>query len=250
VGLLIVVNQLGIDWSKAQWLVAALSVGLGFGLQEIVANFVAGIIILFERPVRIGDTVTVGGVSGTVSRIRIRATTILDWDRKELIIPNKSFVTDPVVNWTLSDLTTRVVVPIGIAYGADPQQALTVMETTVRENPLILKDPRRRSCSSVLATVPLTSSCACSPRIWVIQWPCVISFIWPWNVPSEKPASRFPFRNATCTCARSPRKLPSGCVHCRRTRLRIVTKPLSSRYRTVTESLHTSPQTPAADAFV
>ncbi|HET7688577.1 MAG TPA: mechanosensitive ion channel domain-containing protein [Candidatus Macondimonas sp.] len=141
VGLLIVVNQLGIDWSKAQWLVAALSVGLGFGLQEIVANFVAGIIILFERPVRIGDTVTVGGVSGTVSRIRIRATTILDWDRKELIIPNKSFVTDPVVNWTLSDLTTRVVVPIGIAYGADPQQALTVMETTVRENPLILKDP-------------------------------------------------------------------------------------------------------------
>ena len=140
-GLLVVVNQLGIDWSKAQWLVAALSVGLGFGLQEIVANFVAGLIILFERPVRIGDTVTVGGVSGTVSRIRIRATTILDWDRKELIIPNKSFVTDPVVNWTLSDLTTRVVVPIGIAYGADPQQALTVMETTVRENPLILKDP-------------------------------------------------------------------------------------------------------------
>jgi potassium efflux system protein len=141
VGLLIVVNQLGIDWSKAQWLVAALSVGLGFGLQEIVANFVAGIIILFERPVRIGDTVTVGGVSGTVSRIRIRATTILDWDRKELIIPNKSFVTDPVVNWTLSDLTTRVVVPIGIAYGADPQQALTIMEATVRENPLLLKDP-------------------------------------------------------------------------------------------------------------
>ena len=141
VGLLIVVNQLGIDWSKAQWLVAALSVGLGFGLQEIVANFVAGIIILFERPVRIGDTVTVGGVSGTVSRIRIRATTILDWDRKELIIPNKSFVTDPVVNWTLSDLTTRVVIPIGIAYGADPQQALTVMEAIIRENPLILKDP-------------------------------------------------------------------------------------------------------------
>jgi potassium efflux system protein len=83
----------------------------------------------------------VGGVSGTVSRIRIRATTILDWDRKELIIPNKSFVTDPVVNWTLSDLTTRVVIPIGIAYGSDPQKALTVMETTAMENPLVLKDP-------------------------------------------------------------------------------------------------------------
>jgi potassium efflux system protein len=141
VGLLIVVNQLGIDWSKAQWLVAALSVGLGFGLQEIVANFVAGIIILFERPVRIGDTVTVGGVSGTVSRIRIRATTIVDWDRKELIVPNKSFVTDPIVNWTLSDLMTRVVIPIGIAYGADPQKALTVMEAVVHQNPLVMKDP-------------------------------------------------------------------------------------------------------------
>lgn len=141
VGLVVVVNQLGIDWSKAQWLVAALSVGLGFGLQEIVANFVAGIIILFERPIRIGDTVTVGGVSGTVSRIRIRATTILDWDRKELIVPNKSFVTDSIINWTLSDLVTRTIIPVGIAYGSDTQKALSVMETVIHDNALILKEP-------------------------------------------------------------------------------------------------------------
>jgi potassium efflux system protein len=74
--------------------VAALSVGLGFGLQEIVANFVSGLVILFERPVRVGDTVTVGQLTGTVSRVRIRATTITDWDRKEIIVPNKSFITE------------------------------------------------------------------------------------------------------------------------------------------------------------
>lgn len=141
IGLLVVVNQLGVDWSKAQWLVAALSVGLGFGLQEIVANFVSGIILLFERPVRIGDTVTVGGVSGTVTRIRIRATTIQDWDRKELIVPNKSVITDAIINWTLSDPVTRIIIPVGIAYGTDTQRALTVMRETVQDNPLILKDP-------------------------------------------------------------------------------------------------------------
>lgn len=141
VGLLVVVNELGIDWSKAQWLVAALSVGLGFGLQEIVANFVSGIILLFERPIRIGDTVTVGGVSGNVTRIRIRATTIQDWDRKEMIVPNKSVITDAIINWTLSDLVARVVVPVGIAYGADPSRALAVMEATIADHPLILKDP-------------------------------------------------------------------------------------------------------------
>ncbi|MEL1737685.1 mechanosensitive ion channel domain-containing protein, partial [Acinetobacter baumannii] len=78
-------------WDKLQWLVAALSVGLGFGLQAIFSNFVSGLIILFERPVRIGDVVTIGNLSGTVSRIRIRATTITDFDRKEIIVPNQTF---------------------------------------------------------------------------------------------------------------------------------------------------------------
>ena len=142
VGTISVLNIVGWDWSQIQWLVAALSIGLGFGLQEIVANFVSGLIILFERPVRVGDTVTVGALTGTVSRVRIRATTITDWDRKEIIVPNKAFITEQVINWTLSDPITRVLVPVGISYGSDVQLATRVMEDTLRSLPLVLDDPQ------------------------------------------------------------------------------------------------------------
>ena len=141
VGAISVFGIVGWNWSQIQWLVAALSVGLGFGLQEIVANFVSGLIILFERPVRVGDTVTVGELTGTVSRTRIRATTIIDWDRKEIIVPNKSFITESVVNWTLSDPVTRIVVPVGVAYGSDVQLVRRVMEDTLRALPLVLDEP-------------------------------------------------------------------------------------------------------------
>jgi potassium efflux system protein len=141
IGVISVLNIVGWNWSQIQWLVAALSVGLGFGLQEIVANFVSGLIILFERPVRVGDTVTVGELSGTVSRVRIRATTITDWDRKEIIVPNKAFITEQVVNWTLSDPITRIMIPVGISYGSDVELAHRVMEATVRSQPLVLDEP-------------------------------------------------------------------------------------------------------------
>jgi potassium-dependent mechanosensitive channel len=136
-----IADELGGNWSKVQWLVAAMGVGLGFGLQEIFANMVSGIILLFERPIRVGDTVTVGDISGKVSRIQIRATTIVDWDQKELIVPNKMFITDKVINWTLTDSVTRVVIPIGIAYDADEERALLIMKQVIEESPLILKEP-------------------------------------------------------------------------------------------------------------
>jgi potassium efflux system protein len=141
VGAISVLGIVGWNWSQIQWLVAALSVGLGFGLQEVVANFVSGLIILFERPVRVGDTVTVGQLSGTVSKVRIRATTITDWDRKEIIVPNKSFITEQVVNWTLADPITRVVVEVGISYSSDVERAHTVMQETLRSLPLVLDEP-------------------------------------------------------------------------------------------------------------
>ena len=141
VGVFVVLNIVGWNWSQIQWLVAALGVGLGFGLQEIVANFVSGLVILFERPVRVGDTVTVGELTGTVSRVRIRATTITDWDRKEIIVPNKSFITEQVVNWTLTDPITRVVIPVGISYGSDVELAHRVMGDTLRSLPLVLDEP-------------------------------------------------------------------------------------------------------------
>lgn len=141
VGTVLVFRLLGIGWGDIQWLVAAMGVGLGFGLQEIFANLISGLIILFERPIRIGDTVTIGDVSGTVSRMRMRATTITDWDNKELIIPNKSFVTDPLINWTLSDPITRIVINVGIAYGSDTTRAHQVMMEVVRAHPDVLEDP-------------------------------------------------------------------------------------------------------------
>ena len=102
-GAVLVSVTIGVEWSKLQWLVAALGVGIGFGLQEIVANFISGLIILFERPVRVGDLITVGDASGRVERIRIRATTIRDFEQKELLIPNKELITGRLLNWTLSD---------------------------------------------------------------------------------------------------------------------------------------------------
>lgn len=140
-GLVASLGTLGVSWDKLQWLVAALGVGLGFGLQEIFANFVSGLIILFERPVRIGDTVTLGNLTGTVSRIRIRATTVTDFDRKEIIIPNKTFVTDQLINWSLSDTITRVVLTYGVAYGSDHRLVHRLLRQAASENARVLADP-------------------------------------------------------------------------------------------------------------
>ncbi|MCH2203999.1 MAG: mechanosensitive ion channel, partial [Fuerstiella sp.] len=140
-GTTIVCHSLGLRWSQVQWLVAGLSVGLGFGLQEVFANFISGIIILIERPIRIGDIVTIDGVSGVVSGIQIRATSITDWDRREFIVPNRELVTGKLLNWTLSDSTNRVMVAVGIGYGCDPEKARMIMLNTAQSHPNVLDDP-------------------------------------------------------------------------------------------------------------
>ena len=137
-------STLGMSWSKLQWLFAALSVGLGFGVQEIFANFVSGIILLFERPIRVGDTVTINGVTGTVAKFRIRAITMIDPDRKEVIVPNKSFVTGQVTNWALSSTVTRLVVSVGVAYGSDLELVRRLLLQAAHEQPSVLKDPEPR----------------------------------------------------------------------------------------------------------
>jgi potassium-dependent mechanosensitive channel len=141
IGLLIAFGRIGADWSKLQWIVAALGVGLGFGLQEIVANFVSGIIILFERPVRVGDLVTIGNTTGTVTRIKIRAITITDFDNFEVLVPNKAFITDTVQNWTLTSPVTRLMLKVGIAYGSDVAKAQQLMLDAVSANPQVLSSP-------------------------------------------------------------------------------------------------------------
>ncbi|AIR89080.1 mechanosensitive channel MscK [Pseudomonas cremoricolorata] len=141
VGIVSTLATLGVSWDKLQWLVAALSLGLGFGMQEIFANFISGIMILFERPVRIGDTITIGNLSGTVSKIRIRATTITDFDRKDIIVPNKTFITGQLINWSLTDTITRVTLKLGIDYGSDLDLVRDLLLKGAEENPRVLKDP-------------------------------------------------------------------------------------------------------------
>jgi potassium-dependent mechanosensitive channel len=141
VGLVSASSTIGIGWAKVQWLATALTFGLAFGLQEIFANFIAGLIILFERPVRVGDMVTIDNVTGVVSRIRIRATTITDSDRKEFIVPNKEFITGRTLNWTLSDTINRVVIHVGVAYGSDTELAREILLKAAHEHPAVLRDP-------------------------------------------------------------------------------------------------------------
>jgi potassium efflux system protein len=140
-GVILSFHAISVGWSKVQWLATALTFGLAFGLQEIFANFVAGLILLFERPIRIGDVVTVDDVSGVVSRIRIRATTITNWDRKEYVIPNKEFITGRMLNWPLSDKVNRVVINVGIAYGSEVDKAKELLLKVCNDHPLVLDDP-------------------------------------------------------------------------------------------------------------
>ena len=140
-GIVIALGQIGITWGKVQWLAAAVTLGIGFGLQEIFANFVAGIILLFERPIRIGDIVTVGDISGSVTQIRIRATTIKQFNRRELLVPNKEFITSQLVNWTLNDSILRLEVPVGIAYGSDTGKATQILEKLLKDHPHVMEDP-------------------------------------------------------------------------------------------------------------
>jgi potassium efflux system protein len=142
VGVSLVAGTIGFNWGKIQWLVAALGVGIGFGLQEIIANFISGLIILVERPIRIGDLVTVGDTSGTVTRLQIRATTVTNFNRQELLVPNKEFITGRVLNWSLSDEVIRLVVKVGVAYGSDMKKALALVREAVEENEVVLKDPQ------------------------------------------------------------------------------------------------------------
>ncbi|MEZ6047296.1 MAG: mechanosensitive ion channel [Planctomycetaceae bacterium] len=141
IGVIVGFQVIGLAWSQVQWMATALTFGLAFGLQEIFANFISGIILLFERPIRVGDVVTIDSVSGVVSRIRMRATTITDWDRKEYVVPNKEFITGRLLNWTLTDPINRIVIEVGIAYGSDIERARNIILQLATSHPETLEDP-------------------------------------------------------------------------------------------------------------
>ena len=139
-GFIFSAGAIGIKWENLQWLVAALSVGLGFGLQEIFANFVSGIILLFERQTRVGDIITLNGLSGTVKKIRIRATTVMSFEHKEVLIPNRAFITSELTNWSLSNTVTKIVFDVGVAYDANVDLARKILHRIIRETNLISKE--------------------------------------------------------------------------------------------------------------
>jgi small-conductance mechanosensitive channel len=140
-GVIMALSQIHLDLGRLQWLMAAMGVGLGFGLQEIVSNFVSGIILLVERPVRVGDVVTVGTTAGRVQRINIRATTVVNFDRQEIIVPNRSLITKEVTNWTRGDTIIRLVVPIGVAYGNDIDEVTELLLQIALAQPDVLREP-------------------------------------------------------------------------------------------------------------
>lgn len=143
-GLVMACSALGLRWSDLQWMAAALTVGLGFGLQEVLSNFVSGLIVLFERRVRVGDLITVGGVTGTVSEITIRCTTVVDTERREVLVPNKHLITQQLVNWTMSDSIHVAVARVGVALDSDPErvQALLLQAAPDADDILLTPPPR------------------------------------------------------------------------------------------------------------
>ncbi|TWU01706.1 mechanosensitive ion channel domain-containing protein [Neorhodopirellula pilleata] len=140
-GVILTLNFLSLPWTKLGWLLAAASVGLGFGLQEIFANFVSGIILLLERPVRVGDVVTIDSTTGVVSRIQMRATTVTSWDRKELVVPNKDLVTGKLLNWSLSNVINRLTINVGASYDSDVDQVREILQSVVADHPDVMDDP-------------------------------------------------------------------------------------------------------------
>jgi potassium efflux system protein len=130
-----------LDMARIGVVLAALGVGLGFGLQEIISNFVCGIILLLERPIRIGDIVTVADTTGRVDRIHIRATTIVNGDNQSMIVPNRQFITGNLVNWTHNDKILRVVIKLGVAYGTDPQRVVDLLMSVARRDPDVVMSP-------------------------------------------------------------------------------------------------------------
>jgi len=131
----------GIDLSSLALFAGAIGVGLGFGLQNVISNFVSGIIILVEHPIALGDRVEVGGVEGRVTRISLRSTNVVTNDNITIIVPNSDFIANRVTNWSHGDPKVRFRLPVGVAYGSDPEKLRTVLTTLAAEHPAVLADP-------------------------------------------------------------------------------------------------------------
>jgi small-conductance mechanosensitive channel len=141
VGFIVALLALGVNLNRVTVLGGALGIGVGFGLQNIVNNFVSGLILLFERPVRVGDAVQIGDVQGEVRRIGIRATTVRAWEGAEVIVPNSQLVAERVTNWTPMDYRRRLDIPVNVAYGSAPDKVLQVLTEVAQSHPDVMAAP-------------------------------------------------------------------------------------------------------------
>jgi potassium-dependent mechanosensitive channel len=141
IGFVVAMALLGVNLTRVTVLAGAFGVGIGFGLQSVVNNFVSGLILLFERPIHVGDTIEVGALLGVIRRIGIRASTVRTWQGADIIVPNAQLITENVTNWTLSDRLRRIDLPVGVNYSARPHEVIRILETVALANPNILHSP-------------------------------------------------------------------------------------------------------------
>jgi small-conductance mechanosensitive channel len=141
IGLLVILQSAGIDLTTFNVLAGAIGIGVGFGLQNVVSNFFAGLIIMFERPIKIGDRIVVDQVEGDVIDIGARATTVLTNDNIAILVPNSKFITENVVNWQYNDNNVRFRVPVSVAYGSDADKVEKILLEVAQENEDVLEDP-------------------------------------------------------------------------------------------------------------
>jgi small-conductance mechanosensitive channel len=140
-GFVAALSMVGFSWDRVSLLVGALGVGIGFGLQNVVNNFVSGAIMLFERPVRVGDRVQLDDLLGVVSTIGLRASKVRTFDGSDVLVPNGDFISARVINWTLSDERRRMTLPVRVAYGTKPRQVIEILQGLASANPEVLPEP-------------------------------------------------------------------------------------------------------------
>ncbi len=166
IGLFVILQTLGIDLSSVTILAGALGVGIGFGLQNVTNNFVSGLIILFERPIKVGDRIEVGNISGDVNKISMRATQIITNDNISVIVPNSEFISSTVINWSHSDRNIRFNIPVGVSYNEDPEKIKKLLLEVADENSGVLKNP----LSEVLFDKYDDSSINFNLRVWTTEY--------------------------------------------------------------------------------
>jgi len=141
IGLMVIIQSVGINLSTLTVLAGALGVGIGFGLQSVTNNFISGIIILFERPIKVGDRIEVGGISGDVVNISMRATTVVTNDNISVIVPNSEFISSQVINWSHNDRNVRFNIKVGVSYNEDPQKVKDILLSVAKDNLSVLDNP-------------------------------------------------------------------------------------------------------------